>query len=187
MGYADGHPVRLVGGRLALDFLNTADWSADDAVIREGLETTDDARAWAAGCGLPEVSTAPAAELRAFRAALRRLVLGPERDHEDLRALEAALREEAPLLARTTSGALVVAPAASLRRLVAVSAASLLGDPREAGRVKLCRGRGCGWLFLDETRGGRRRWCSMATCGNRAKARRSHRRATGARVAKAAR
>ncbi len=30
----------------------------------------------------------------------------------------------------------------------------------------------CGWLFLDVTRGGRRRWCSMATCGNRTKVKR---------------
>lgn len=40
-------------------------------------------------------------------------------------------------------------------------------------RVRTC-GR-CGWLFLDSSRGGRRRWCSMSTCGNREKANR-HRR-----------
>ncbi len=37
-----------------------------------------------------------------------------------------------------------------------------------AERVRAC-GR-CGWLFLDSSRGGRRRWCSMSTCGNREKA-----------------
>jgi predicted RNA-binding Zn ribbon-like protein len=42
-------------------------------------------------------------------------------------------------------------------------------------RVRAC-GR-CGWLFLDSSRGGRRRWCSMSTCGNREKASR-HRQAT---------
>jgi predicted RNA-binding Zn ribbon-like protein len=36
--------------------------------------------------------------------------------------------------------------------------------------VRACPGDGCGWLFLD--RSGRRRWCTMAICGNRAKARR---------------
>ena len=40
-------------------------------------------------------------------------------------------------------------------------------------RIRAC-GR-CGWLFLDSSRGGRRRWCSMTTCGNREKASR-HRR-----------
>ena len=38
------------------------------------------------------------------------------------------------------------------------------------GCVRACPGAGCGWLFADPRR--RRRWCSMAVCGNRAKARR---------------
>lgn len=37
-----------------------------------------------------------------------------------------------------------------------------------AERVRACAR--CGWLFLDSSRGGRRRWCSMSTCGNREKA-----------------
>lgn len=40
-------------------------------------------------------------------------------------------------------------------------------------RIRTCDR--CGWLFLDSSRGGRRRWCSMSTCGNREKASR-HRR-----------
>jgi predicted RNA-binding Zn ribbon-like protein len=35
----------------------------------------------------------------------------------------------------------------------------------------------CGWLFLDISRNGTRRWCSMATCGSRDKMARYHRRA----------
>lgn len=35
--------------------------------------------------------------------------------------------------------------------------------------VKACEGHACTLLFVDHTRGGRRRWCSMAMCGNRAK------------------
>jgi predicted RNA-binding Zn ribbon-like protein len=51
---------------------------------------------------------------------------------------------------------------------LADAAAGLLTDgPREA--VHACPGKDCGWLFLDPR--GRRRWCSMAVCGNRAKAR----------------
>jgi predicted RNA-binding Zn ribbon-like protein len=34
--------------------------------------------------------------------------------------------------------------------------------------VRACPGAGCGWLFYDPR--GRRRWCVMAVCGNRAKA-----------------
>ncbi len=36
-------------------------------------------------------------------------------------------------------------------------------------RVKPCEGSHCTILFLDRTRSGARRWCSMAVCGNRAK------------------
>ena len=35
--------------------------------------------------------------------------------------------------------------------------------------VRVCEGPGCNLLFLDRTRGGVRRWCCMASCGNRAK------------------
>jgi predicted RNA-binding Zn ribbon-like protein len=47
-----------------------------------------------------------------------------------------------------------------------VAAGELLAAPT-AGRVARCPGAGCGWLFVDHS--GRRRWCQMAVCGNRAK------------------
>jgi predicted RNA-binding Zn ribbon-like protein len=43
-------------------------------------------------------------------------------------------------------------------------------------RIRQCNDKHCGWLFLDQSKAGRRRWCSMADCGNRAKAARHHRR-----------
>ena len=50
------------------------------------------------------------------------------------------------------------------------SAADLLtGSSLE--RVKRCPGEGCGWLFLDTSRNGSRRWCDMSSCGNRARVR----------------
>lgn len=51
----------------------------------------------------------------------------------------------------------------------------LLGAPLD--RLKTCAGPHCGWLFLDTTRNGRRRWCEMEVCGSRAKMRRYRRRA----------
>jgi predicted RNA-binding Zn ribbon-like protein len=39
-------------------------------------------------------------------------------------------------------------------------------------RIKECSQPRCGMIFLDSSRGNRRRWCSMATCGNRAKVKR---------------
>lgn len=54
------------------------------------------------------------------------------------------------------------------------SAADLMTSPK-AQRVRQCADEtGCGWLFLDESRAGTRRWCSMGDCGNRAKARRHY-------------
>jgi predicted RNA-binding Zn ribbon-like protein len=51
----------------------------------------------------------------------------------------------------------------------ALSLATLLERyPRRA--IRSCADAACGWLFLDPS--GRRRWCEMAVCGNRAKARR---------------
>jgi predicted RNA-binding Zn ribbon-like protein len=43
------------------------------------------------------------------------------------------------------------------------------GDTR---RFRVCANEGCRWVFEDASRAGRRRWCDMATCGNRAKVRR---------------
>ena len=39
----------------------------------------------------------------------------------------------------------------------------------ELDRVRECAAHDCGWLFFDESRNRSRRWCSMQTCGNRAK------------------
>jgi predicted RNA-binding Zn ribbon-like protein len=59
---------------------------------------------------------------------------------------------------------------------ILLSGAQLLTGPR-AGAVRQCQDdRGCGWLFVDESRRQNRRWCSMGDCGNRAKARRHHER-----------
>jgi predicted RNA-binding Zn ribbon-like protein len=56
------------------------------------------------------------------------------------------------------------------------SAAELLIS-KKLYRVKDCEG--CGWLFLDTTKSGRRRWCDMRICGNRAKSKRHYARTRG--------
>jgi predicted RNA-binding Zn ribbon-like protein len=55
------------------------------------------------------------------------------------------------------------------------AAAGLLTSP-DLAHVRQCGGDACGWLFLDRSRSGRRRWCSMDDCGNLAKVRRFRRR-----------
>jgi predicted RNA-binding Zn ribbon-like protein len=53
---------------------------------------------------------------------------------------------------------------------VARSAAELLTSAK-LGRVKVCGGEGCGWMFLDESRNASRKWCESRDCGNRERVR----------------
>jgi predicted RNA-binding Zn ribbon-like protein len=65
-----------------------------------------------------------------------------------------------------------------VRLAVVADAVELLGDADRLARVTRCPGRHCGWLFINAS--GRRRWCSMSTCGSREKMRRMYRRRHGA-------
>ena len=58
---------------------------------------------------------------------------------------------------------------------VARSAAELLTSP-DLAAVRECAGYDCGRLFMDGTKNRSRRWCDMASCGNRAKGRRHYER-----------
>lgn len=62
------------------------------------------------------------------------------------------------------------------RATVAGSLAHYLADHDEH-RLGVCADESCGWLFIDESPAGRRRWCDMRTCGNRAKVARHRARA----------
>jgi predicted RNA-binding Zn ribbon-like protein len=106
---------------------------------------------------------------RAYEVLLRRASpAGFDRFADDVRLAATSLRlvrDGNAIRRRVGSDAGLLAPV-----LAAVwSASELLVSPPQA-RVRACPGTGCGWLFLD--RSGRRRWCTMAICGNRAKARR---------------
>ncbi len=46
-------------------------------------------------------------------------------------------------------------------------------------RLRACASETCRWVFYDDSRTGRRRWCDMSSCGNRAKAARHRARAKG--------
>jgi predicted RNA-binding Zn ribbon-like protein len=56
----------------------------------------------------------------------------------------------------------------SLLLPIARSMADLVSN-EDFSQVKACEGSSCTLLFLDQTRGRAKRWCSMAVCGNRAK------------------
>jgi len=54
---------------------------------------------------------------------------------------------------------------------IARSAAELLASD-QLDYVRACASKTCEWLFLDESKNHRRRWCDMTKCGNRAKVKR---------------
>jgi predicted RNA-binding Zn ribbon-like protein len=56
----------------------------------------------------------------------------------------------------------------SLLQPIAEAVARTLSE-EDFSQVKACEGHSCTLLFADHTKGHRRRWCSMAVCGNRAK------------------
>lgn len=181
-------PVRLVGGRLCLDFLNTADWSEEGAVVHEKLEDLQDLAIW---CKAAELDAGSSLSdevdidgVRRFRTSLRRIFLAAMADEKpkrnDLARLNRILAcpSGGSLLAQRR-GRLTFARDMPIERIVGLSAISLLTAGRELERVQLCPADDCGWLFLDESKNRRRRWCSMETCGNRAKARRHYQRHAG--------
>jgi predicted RNA-binding Zn ribbon-like protein len=184
--------IHLWGETLCLDYANSVDWSSDDEHV--DAETTDVLRTramlsrWGRRVGLLRDDAKPpsAAELRRardLRGAVYRLFASINRGREphskDLDALmsnyvEAV--EHASLLAGDGIYELDW-PAQDPRRVryaVAADAISLLRDPNRLARVSRCPGRRCGWLFINLS--GRRRWCSMSTCGSRDKMRRLHQR-----------
>jgi predicted RNA-binding Zn ribbon-like protein len=62
-------------------------------------------------------------------------------------------------------------PTAVLDRIAFAAGELLLA--RDRPPIKECPG--CGWLFVDRSRNGSRRWCDMQVCGSRDKMRRYHR------------
>ena len=93
---------------------------------------------------------------------------------DGVRDLLALLGRAAPVLAPTADGVAVGHRHAddplddALARIVEPFVTELAtGDP---DRVRVCANDRCAWVFYDESRGGQRRWCEMASCGNRAKA-----------------
>lgn len=182
--------THLWGGSLCLDFANTVDWSEDDEPLpsEDVLGDTDELKRWGRRLGIFD-GVSPKPDERELRAThvLRRAVYavfaaitrGREPPPE---ALERIASDHA---AAASAGSLAISsgvwklrwPPDESRRLrfaVAVDTLTLLADPNRMPRVRRCPGRGCGWLFLDTS--GRRRWCSMTTCGSREKMRRLYHR-----------
>lgn len=92
------------------------------------------------------------------------------------------------VLAPRLAGWRVRLPRAGIADLLAPVWWSAADLALSAGRLPLrcCANPRCGWLFLDDSKGGTRRWCSMSACGNRAKAQRHAQRQRGLKSAQPA-
>jgi predicted RNA-binding Zn ribbon-like protein len=176
------------GGRVSLDFVNTRRDRAANPV--EYLRQPGDLTAWLQAAGV----AATGADAGTFAAAL---TLRESIDALVLATVSGAPPAEQPLSQVNDWLSLVPGPSPVLRRAghlvtfaasprdpdvraalasIALDAAQLVGgDQRD--RLRICPGPRCGGRFLDRSAGGRRRWCSMAVCGNRSKAS-SHRSVT---------
>ncbi|MBV9749889.1 MAG: ABATE domain-containing protein [Acetobacteraceae bacterium] len=183
----------LVGGELCLDFCNTTSGRGSPDVI-EHLDDYGDVLRWAAHAGvMPQDAVAgirfslgDAEKMRLLRRTLDtreavRAVLEPIA--KGTRPSGEALRSFNVLVTRAYAGARIVedgsrlawrfpSPDAAPDALMGaiVRSAATVATERDPARLKICPGRGCGWLFYDMTKNGGRVWCEMQVCGSRAKA-----------------
>jgi predicted RNA-binding Zn ribbon-like protein len=182
------------------DFLNTLD--LEDGFPRERLHSLDDALDWFVDRGVIHREGADRARSQAVTQPA-----AAERDLARVRTVRKALREVAESIAEheapRASALDTVNRALRARQIIELVPAPdgcsvdhrHLGDPVDdalarlaeplvseltAGnpeRIRVCASETCQWVFYDTSRTGRRRWCDMATCGNRAKAARHRARA----------
>jgi predicted RNA-binding Zn ribbon-like protein len=191
----------LLGGRLCLDFANSVSGFRDSADERDRLQCYPDLVSWARQAGAldetsarrlvataarrPAQASAAFAEAIALREAIFQVflaqALGRDLPAAPLSVIDAALRAAQSQRRLVRAGACCAlawdlgADLAAPTWPVAVSAAELLTSPADLARLRVCglhQSSECAWLFIDETKAGTRRWCSMKDCGNRAKARR---------------
>jgi predicted RNA-binding Zn ribbon-like protein len=177
-----------LGGRPALDLVNTLRERWRRRV--ETLVTPGDLERWLVESGVlaetSDVAVTPEvlAEARALREAIdacvTALVEGTPSPPAAVRRIDGWLKYAGtrPALVLDPDGVPALderAEGDSPRRAlgaIALDAARMLGDPAERMRVRVCASDTCSARFYDRSPAGRRRWCSMRTCGNEAKARR---------------
>jgi predicted RNA-binding Zn ribbon-like protein len=181
--------AHFVGGHVVLDLANTVFHRKEPVADNELLKSVRDVSSWCQSAGL--ISAADGRKLNSQTG--DELVNAVHRIREQVwtvfdavsvgeappaKALGALLRQAGRGMgaesvsfadARMTKLAGKFGDAHAIPSALAVLAVeALFVLPRN--RVRSCAR--CGWLFVDVSKGGRRRWCSMGTCGNREKANR---------------
>lgn len=166
---------RQGAGRLCLDFIRTLRHRGSPDVVEE-LPDAEALSAWVRQCGpCAAGGDADAAGARDLREAVHALITaaraGRMPDAHSLALLNEAAAHPVPVPRLSRTGRLdwqAEDPVRATLALVARDALDLATSPFLT-RVRDCAGPTCGALFLDISRPGNRRWCSMGTCGNRAK------------------
>ena len=189
--------IPLIAGHPALDFLNALEeraspaevnylpgyeqllrWSARVGLVTERTQRTL-LRAQADHPGKAKKVWAAAMDLRrALDAIFRTLAKGKPPPEDALRIVNATLAEAHThrQLQPQAGGAMAWRWEREALEIVAweiaLAAAALLTDAERCARIRICGNPACDWMFLDESRTGKRRWCRMNVCGNEAKVRR---------------
>jgi predicted RNA-binding Zn ribbon-like protein len=164
----------MVNSDLVIGFVNTAGFGPD----REDLPTPGALGDWLLGQGLEpgaRATTADLQEARAVREALRDLLSAHNEVATDVPRATAVLdaaAQRSGLAIRFADGVARAEPSApgvrgALGRILAEVSAGMADGTWE--RLKACRADDCRWAFLDTAKNRSRAWCSMQSCGNRAK------------------
>lgn len=189
----------MVGERLCLDFVNTISWRESEDKRRDWFTSYDKLVDWSHDAGIleekqaqlllkksvhepseAEQTLAQAIQLREviyriFRSFTKEELINPE----DLTNFNKVIRHYYQLMHLVQMGNVFTMhfdiPEGAFDSMlppIVQSAIDILTSEKDLKRVNQCEGDFCGWLFFDTSRNRSRRWCSMADCGNRAKARR---------------
>ena len=160
---------------LVRQFLNTID--IEDGV--EEIGTPDTLAAWLASHGLGNGYEPEDGEVRraiAMRESLRAFALANNGEPLPEGAVPTlnSIAGQAQLLVRFDEHGAALEPAgqgteAALGELLAIVFRSMADGTWS--RLKACRADTCQWAFYDRSKNRSGTWCSMAVCGNRAKAR----------------
>ncbi|MBO9623733.1 MAG: CGNR zinc finger domain-containing protein [Sphingomonas sp.] len=171
----DRDGFRFRGGNAALDLAATLQARLTPAP-RELLVAPGDLDRWLVSAGLvkasPGATDADLTDARALREAIFMLaggLHGRERDADARSVLNriAAAPAAVPVLG-AEGGVALEGSVAGLLSFLAREAVHLFGG-EQAAHIRQCQSPTCTIYFVDTSRSGDRRWCSMSACGNKAK------------------
>lgn len=206
-------PFQFDGGNLAVDLVNTVDWAEDGyrnerlldyaglvqwAEEAEIIETAAATALRRLAAQQPEAAAQAYRDTRELRELIQKLLRHYIRDEDPppalLETFNALVRRS--LEHRSLRNINRGANTGCLRWQwdgmgsdlyspwwPAINAAAELLTSSDAARLRICASPSCGWMFIDRSRNGMRRWCAMdGSCGAREKARRHYARVKSGRT-----